>query len=408
MKGILSWRVAETRCSASLSACRSLSMTHGPAIRKSGRPRPRVSPPTRTRWGMKERPRSRARPLNLLVAGAGGKAQGAHGQLDGGCARRIDAQSLAARARALPPELGRGPDKSLEERMRFEGSRLEFRVELAAQEPGMVADLHDLDIGPIRRLARQVESTAHQGLLILPVELVAVAMALGNLRLAVSLVSEGTGLELRLPRPQAHRPAQLVDPPQFPQLVDHAVRSGGVKLRAVGPFQAADVPGEFDHRALHPETNPEIGHFPGAGVFDRAEHAGDAALAKAARHEDSVHVFKRPRPLFSCQPFGFDPPEVHLQVVRQAGMRKSLIQTLVRVLKFHVLAHDADRDFTRRTADSLDQVRPGLHVSLGGLELDAPDDLFVEPLARQHQRHFVNAGHVLGGDDRLFRRSEEH
>src|SRR2546426_7458214 len=269
MKGILSWRVAETRCSASLSACRSLSMTHGPAIRKSGRPRPRVSPPTRTRWGMKERPRSRACLLNLLVAGVGGKAQGAHGQFDGVCACRIDAQSLAARARALLPELGRGPDKSLEERMRFERSRLEFRVELAAQEPGMVADLHDLDIGPIRRLARQVESTAHQGLLILPVKLVAVAMALGNLRPAVGLVSEGAGLELRLPRPQAHRPAQLVDPPQFPQLVDHARRSGGGKLRAVGPLPAADGPGGIHHPALHPPTKPEKRDLSCAGGFGR-------------------------------------------------------------------------------------------------------------------------------------------
>ena len=42
------------------------------------------------------------------------------------------------------------PDERLEQRMRLHGFGFELGMELAAQEPGMVRDLADLDVGVVR------------------------------------------------------------------------------------------------------------------------------------------------------------------------------------------------------------------------------------------------------------------
>ncbi len=52
---------------------------------------------------------------------------------------------------ALQPVLIRRPDKRAEQRMRLQRLRLEFRMELAADEMRMIGQLYHLDVGPIRR-----------------------------------------------------------------------------------------------------------------------------------------------------------------------------------------------------------------------------------------------------------------
>jgi len=47
----------------------------------------------------------------------------------------------------------RGADESREERMRLERLRFEFRVELAAETPGMVGQLANFDVNAIGGLA---------------------------------------------------------------------------------------------------------------------------------------------------------------------------------------------------------------------------------------------------------------
>src|ERR1035438_2083107 len=117
-------------------------------------------------------------------------------------------------------------------------------------------------------------------------------MTLGDFRLSVRLLRETAGLQFAGPRAQAHRAAQFVDAFQLAQFVDDAMRRAGIELAGVGVFQAADVAGVFDHRALHPQANAEVWNLPRARVLDRVDHAGNAALAESAGHQDAVAVFE--------------------------------------------------------------------------------------------------------------------
>ena len=51
----------------------------------------------------------------------------------------------------------RGADKRTEQRMRLQRLRLELRMELAAEVTRMILDLADLDIRPVRCLARDLQ-----------------------------------------------------------------------------------------------------------------------------------------------------------------------------------------------------------------------------------------------------------
>ena len=114
-----------------------------------------------------------------------------------------------------PAALARGaagshttPLRSREQRMRLQRLRLEFGMELAAQEERVVGNLDDLDVGPIGGRAADAQSAGGQRALVLAIELVAMAMALADLVLAVGLVCASvSGSSL-----QVHAPSRMVPP----------------------------------------------------------------------------------------------------------------------------------------------------------------------------------------------------
>ena len=69
--------------------------------------------------------------------------------------------------------------------MRGQRLRLKLRMELAAEEPGMLRRFDDFDVFAVGGAARDSESGIGERLFVLAVELVAVAVTLGNLRGAV-------------------------------------------------------------------------------------------------------------------------------------------------------------------------------------------------------------------------------
>src|SRR5882762_9941466 len=101
---------------------------------------------------------------------------GRHGRGDRAFAR-------GCRALAFPAGERRA-DEGKEERMRGQRLGLEFGMELAAEEPGMLRRFDDLDVLAVGRAAGDAESGIGERLFVLAVELVAVAVALGNLRCA--------------------------------------------------------------------------------------------------------------------------------------------------------------------------------------------------------------------------------
>ncbi len=74
------------------------------------------------------------------------------------------------------------PDEPGKQRMRPGRLRLELRMELHGHEPGMLGDLDDLDQPPVGAGAAEVHPVLGELLAVGVVELVAVAVPLGDLR----------------------------------------------------------------------------------------------------------------------------------------------------------------------------------------------------------------------------------
>src|SRR5208282_2678894 len=74
-----------------------------------------------------------------------------------------------------------------EQRVRLEGPAFQFRVELDADEPGMVGEFDDLGELAVGRHAGKPHPGLFQARLVVDVDLVAVAVALADLGLAVDL-----------------------------------------------------------------------------------------------------------------------------------------------------------------------------------------------------------------------------
>src|SRR5579859_6878343 len=172
--------------------------------------------------------------------------------------------------------------------MRLQRLRFEFRMELAAQKVRMVGKFHDLYISPIGSCAGKLQPRPGQDSLILPVELIAVAMPFTDLGGAVCFGGQTVESELARPRTQTHGAAQFVDAAQLPQLVNDAMGSAGIELAGIRVFKPTDVAGEFYAGRLHAEADAKIGDFVFAGITNSVQHAFNAAFAETAGNQDAI------------------------------------------------------------------------------------------------------------------------
>src|SRR4029453_18621127 len=99
-------------------------------------------------------------------------------------------------------------------------------------------------------------------------------------------------------------------------------------------------PGKFNHAALHSQTNAKEWNLLGSCKTDRANHAFDAALPKAARHKDAIVRPQLLLPSLALHALRFNPANNGPQVLDQPGMHQRFLQTLVRLLKLHILSND--------------------------------------------------------------------
>src|ERR1019366_9331509 len=232
---------------------------------------------------------------------------------------------------ALAMRIG-GSDEGAEQRMRFHRFGLELGMELAAEEPGMIGDFADLHVGSVGRLAGDTKSRGLQRFLVLAVEFEAVAVTLADLARSVSLPGEAAFGQDARPRAQTHGAAELVDTFQFAEFEDDAMRCGGIEFGGIGAIESSPVPGELDHQGLHTEADAEVGNLMFASETNGANHAFDAALAKAAGNQDAVVAFQLPLPIVSLPPLGFNPVDLKLQAVSQRAMDQRFFQALIGIL----------------------------------------------------------------------------
>src|SRR5580765_8439273 len=128
-------------------------------------------------------------------------------------------------------------------------------MELAPYEPRVTFNLHNFHKVSVWRGTDNFKSVRNECFFVLTVELVTVTMPLRDFHFPVSLLRIGTGGKHAWVSAEPHRAAEVIDAPQFAQLIDHPMLRGRIKLRAVRICQSTNVPGKFNHAALHSQTN---------------------------------------------------------------------------------------------------------------------------------------------------------
>src|SRR5262249_18824264 len=136
--------------------------------------------------------------------------------------------------RARGPVGLRGANEVAEQGMARERLRLQLRVELTSEKPGMtLVQLDDLDELPIGRHAGKGQPGLLQHRKVFLVDLVAVPVALRDGGFSISALSDRAGSQIAGILSEAHRPAESLDSDQVPELEDDLVARLLVELRRV-------------------------------------------------------------------------------------------------------------------------------------------------------------------------------
>src|SRR5271169_3794918 len=118
------------------------------------------------------------------------------------------------------------------------------------------------------------------------------AVALADFELAINPVSQRVGLNLASPCAQTHGASKFFHAAQLAQLVNHAMRRGGIELARICIGQANYIAGKLNASGLHSETNSEVGNLFLAGIADRNQHAFNPTLSETTGNEKAVIPFE--------------------------------------------------------------------------------------------------------------------
>jgi hypothetical protein len=146
--------------------------------------------------------------------------------------------------------------------------RFELRVALHGQEPGMARQLDDFDQLAVWTCTRDLHAVRAELLAIGVVELIAVPMAFVHFELAVGLVSKAAFGQLAGVFSEPHGAAEVCHLILAIEQADHGMSAIAFHLGAVGVFQASDVAGKLDDRALQTQADAEERNLAFARVTD--------------------------------------------------------------------------------------------------------------------------------------------
>src|ERR1700676_1019392 len=172
--------------------------------------------------------------------------------------------------------------------MRLKRLRFELGMKLAAHEVRMVRQFHHFDISPIRCRTGNAQTRGNHWLFVFPIEFVAMAVTLADLKLAVDFVCQRGGLNFAGPGSQSHGSTQFFYTAEFAEFIDHAMRRCGIELARICFRQSNYIAGKLDACGLHPQANSKVWNFIFARITNCNQHAFDAALTKTAGNENTV------------------------------------------------------------------------------------------------------------------------
>src|SRR6185312_8722985 len=233
--------------------------------------------------------------------------------------------------RAVSVDLGddarlllRRADKREEQRVRAGRTALELWMELRRQEPRMIFqldDLHQLVIGgaPTHQHALRLDTAA-----IGVIELIAVAVALEDDRLAVGCLGLAARRQAADPLAQPHCAALIRNLALIGHQIDHLIGRLRIELGAIRRIQAKHATRELDDRDLQSQAQPEVWDTMRPRVFDGFDLALDATVAEAARHDDACRL-RQPLLVFLpllIELLGIHPVNLYVYPLRPARVRQ--------------------------------------------------------------------------------------
>src|SRR5690606_25187847 len=161
------------------------------------------------------------------------------------------------------------------------------------------------------------------------VELEAMAMALlDNFavpQIVIARVRLGSRLALTVVDPTPHSSAHVREFALVGHEVDDGILRTDVESRAVRLVIADDISGKFDTHDLHAQAEAEIGDLVLAGEAGSNDFAFDAAIAEAARHDNSVDLLQLPDAASLFEIFGADPGNIHIPATGKRGMDQGFL-----------------------------------------------------------------------------------
>ena len=263
-------------------------------------------------------------------------------------------------------------------------------MELDAHEPGVVFPLHDLHQAAVGGQSGQGQAAGLQLRPELVVELIAVAVPLGNVQGAVGFIGKGV-----LPGDPAGAGAQAHGAPLGgdPHLVGHEgddrVLGGLGELPGVGVLHGAQVAGGLDDRHLHPQADAEEGNLVLPGVPHGGNHPLNAPVPEAAGHQDAVHPGQLLVGVFIGDRLRVHPADLHAHAVLDAAVGEGLHHRQIGVVEGHILAHQGDVHTALGALGPVDHGGPLGEVG-GMTDQPQPAHHHVgQPLPLQHQGHLV-------------------
>ena len=212
--------------------------------------------------------------------------------------------------------------KSLKSGMRAERVRLELRMELNGQEPGMVRNLGDF-VEPVLGEAGELHSPRLHELRVASLEFVPVPVPFADPGSAV-----GAGGERTLPQNAGHRAhphgaAHRFHAFEIAQQLEDLVFGMRVEFLGARPGESAFGAREFDHRPLESVADAEERHAIDACPSSCLRHPFGSTRSEAAGHQDAVAVVEL-REIAILEALGFHPADLDARVMGHSAVHKGL------------------------------------------------------------------------------------
>ena len=221
------------------------------------------------------------------------------------------------------------------------------------------------------------------------VELIAVAMALGDRVPLVSLRHDGARCDLAGIRAQTHGAAFFGDALLACHRVNHRIGGFGVKLRGTCVLPAQHTARISHDCDLHAEANAEIGNAAHARIVCRADHAFHAARTKAPRQDDAVHAGEQLVRGRVADFLGIDPLDIHKAADFVAGVAQRLGNGQISVMQLDVFANKRDFDMPLARIDARQHVHPFRQVGLGRIHRQLAADDLGQMALLEHERRAI-------------------